>query len=225
MATDTRWKEPLTDITEALVATYLEENGLQHLDRRPLPSREVVAGILEDLFDIFFPGFGRRQDLHRRNIEYYVGDVLDGLLDKLSQQIRRALRQEPTAPTMQADLEALAQDKAIEFLNRLTKLREILQTDVNAAFEGDPAAKTRHEIIFCYPGLEAITIYRIAHELLLLGVPLIPRMMTEQAHSKTGIDIHPGANIGLGFFIDHGTGVVIGETCAIGHRVSSALKA
>src|SRR5947209_3990874 len=104
-------------------------------------------------------------------------------------------------------------------LKRLPDLRVVLEQDVQAAYEGDPAAKSHHEIIFCYPGLEAITVYRIAHELLLLGVPLIPRMMTEYAHSKTGIDIHPGARIGRSFFIDHGTGVVIGETCDIGRRV------
>src|SRR5262249_57595351 len=108
---------------------------------------------------------------------------------------------------------------AVEILRRLPELRYTLELDVEAAFVGDPAAKSHHEIIFCYPGLEAITVYRLAHELLLLGVPLIPRMMTEHAHSKTGIDIHPGARIGPSFFIDHGTGVVIGETCDIGKHV------
>src|SRR5207253_2564621 len=118
-----------------------------------------------------------------------------------------------------ADWEALAQQKTVELLKRLPDLRLMLEKDVQAALEGDPAAKGYHEIIFCYPGLEAVTIYRIAHELLLLGVPLVPRMMTEHAHSKTGIDIHPGARIGSSFFIDHGTGVVIGETCDIGKHV------
>ena len=117
------------------------------------------------------------------------------------------------------DLEALAQQKTVELLKRLPDVRMILEQDAQAAFEGDPAAKSHHEIIFCYPGLEAVSIYRIAHELLLLGVPLIPRMMTEHAHHRTGIDIHPGARIGSGFFIDHGTGVVIGETCDIGVNV------
>jgi serine O-acetyltransferase len=117
------------------------------------------------------------------------------------------------------DFEALAQGKAVEFLKRLPAVRDVLDRDVAAAYKGDPAAKSHHEIIFCYPGLEAITVYRVAHELLTLGVPYIPRMMTEYAHSKTGIDIHPGATIGDGFFIDHGTGVVIGETCVIGSNV------
>jgi serine O-acetyltransferase len=117
------------------------------------------------------------------------------------------------------DFEALAQTKTVEFLKRLPAVRETLDADVAAAYKGDPAARSHHEIIFCYPGLEAITVYRLAHELLTLGVPYVPRMMTEYAHSKTGIDVHPGARIGPGFFIDHGTGVVIGETCVIGENV------
>ena len=150
------------------------------------------------------------------NVEYHVGDLVDSLHDRLILQIGRALRHECAHPENGEDLEAVAQQKAIELLRRLPALRLILERDVEAAFAGDPAAKNYHEIIFCYPGLEAVTIYRIAHELVKLDVPLIPRMMTECAHSKTGIDIHPGARIGQGFFIDHGTGVVIGETCDIG---------
>src|SRR5262249_6138578 len=138
-------------------------------------------------------------------------------------QIARALRHEVDCSDAEIrpsfDLEALAQQKAVELLRRLPDLRNLLALDAQAALEGDPAAKSYHEIIFCYPGLEAVTIYRIAHELWNIGVPLIPRMMTEYAHSKTGIDIHPGARIGNGFFIDHGTGVVIGETCDIGNNV------
>jgi len=155
-------------------------------------------------------------------VEYHVGDLVDGLHDKLTQQFTRALRHEQdcqeTLPGPD-DFEALAQQKAIEFLKRLPEVRYVLEQDVESSFLGDPAAKSHHEIIFCYPGLEAISVYRIAHEILLLGVPLVPRMMTECAHSKTGIDIHPGARIGPGFFIDHGTGVVIGETCDIGRNV------
>src|SRR5438552_5804750 len=113
----------------------------------------------------------------------------------------------------------MAQQKAVDFLRRLPDVRYLLEKDVESSFLGDPAAKSHHEIVFCYPGLEAVTVYRVAHELFLQGVPLIPRMMTEWAHSKTGIDIHPGARIGPGFFIDHGTGVVIGETCDIGTNV------
>jgi serine O-acetyltransferase len=220
MAADIRLKESLPEITEALVATYTECGAAHHLGHKPLPSRDAIVEILADLMEVLYPGYGRRQNLHIGNIEYHVGDLIDGLHDKLTAQIARTLRheQDPDA-TNGIDLEATAQQKTIALLSRLPDLRTILEQDVTAAFEGDPAAKGLSEIIFCYPGLEAVTVYRIAHELLQLGVPLIPRMMTEAAHSKTGIDIHPGATIGPGFFIDHGTGVVIGETCEIGPNV------
>src|SRR6516162_2199457 len=223
MATDIRLKETLPEITEAIVATFTECSRTSHLGHRPLPSREVIVEVLTDLMDILYPGYWRRQNLHIGNVEYHVGDLIDGLHDKLTQQIARALRHEQDCAHPDhrelLDAEALAQQKTIELLKRLPDLRLTLDEDAQAAFEGDPAAKSYHEIIFCYPGLEAITVYRLAHQLLLLGVPLIPRMMTEHAHSKTGIDIHPGARIGTGFFIDHGTGVVLGETCDIGRNV------
>jgi len=223
MATDFRLKEILPEITESIVATYTECNKTSHLGHKPLPSRDAVNSMLADLLDILFPGYFRRQNLHIANVEYYVGDLIDGLHDKLIVQITRALRheQENQASTEinKLDLEAIAQQRALDFLKKLPDIRMVLEDDVHAAFEGDPAAKGHHEIIFCYPGIEAISIYRLAHQLLLLGIPLIPRMMTEYAHSKTGIDIHPGARIGPRFFIDHGTGVVIGETCDIGVNV------
>src|SRR5260370_18654686 len=215
MATAIRLKKALPGITEDWVATYPESTPINHLGHKPLPSREAIVEVIADFLDILYPGYGRRQNLHIRNVEFHVGDVVDGLHDKLTQQIARALRHEFCQETPDADFEALAQQKAIDFLKRLPEVRAQLELDVQAALEGDPAAKSYHEIIFCYPGLEAVTVYRIAHELLLLGVPLIPRMMTEYAHSKTGIDIHPGARIGPSFFIDHGTGVVIGQTCVI----------
>jgi serine O-acetyltransferase len=219
MATDIRLKEALPEITDAIVATYTECSHINHLGHKPLPSREAIVDILADLMDILYPGFVRRQNLHMGNVEYHVGDLLDGLHDKLTQQIARALRHDYCHEAPQIDFEAMAQQKTMEFLRRLPEVRGVLELDAQAAFVGDPAAKNYHEIIFCYPGLEAVTVYRVAHELLVLGVPLIPRMMTEYAHSKTGIDIHPGARIGSSFFIDHGTGVVIGETCDIGNHV------
>jgi serine O-acetyltransferase len=219
MATDIRLKEELPEITEALVATYTECSRLNHLGHQPLPSRETMGEVLADLTDVLYPGYARRQNLHIGNVEYYVGELIDGLHDKLTQQIARAMRHEFADESPHVDFEALAQQNAIHFLQRLPDLRLVLEEDVRAAYEGDPAAKSHYEIVFCYPGLEAITTYRLAHELLALGVPLIPRIMTEAAHSKTGIDIHPGAQIGPGFFIDHGTGVVIGETCVIGRNV------
>jgi serine O-acetyltransferase len=219
MATDPRLKESLPELTEAIVETYTKCRRTNHLGHQPLPSREAIVDTLADLMDILYPGFHRRQNLHIGNVEYHVGDIIDGLHDRLTQQIARALRHEYAQTRPHEDFESSAQQKTLEFLRRLTDLRYVLEDDVQAALEGDPAAKSYYEIVFCYPGLEAITTYRLAHELLLLDVPLIPRMMTEHAHSKTGIDIHPGARIGRSFFIDHGTGVVIGETCDIGEHV------
>lgn len=219
MATDFRLKETLPEIVDSLVSTYTECNRINHLGHRPLPSRDAVVEIVADMLDVLFPGFGRRQNLHIGNVEYHVGEILDGLSDKLTQQITRSCRHEDCGTQGPIDFEAMAQQKAIDLLRKLPDLRYLLEQDVDAAFLGDPAAKSHVEIVFCYPGLEAIAIYRIAHELMLLGVPILPRLMTEHAHSKTGIDIHPGARIGPGFFIDHGTGVVIGETCDIGKNV------
>jgi len=216
MATDIRLKEELPTITDMLVETYTECSRLNHLAHEPLPSRDAVAEIVADLYEVLYPGYGKRQNLHIGNIGYYVGSIIDALHDKLTNQIARALRHELCEESPHIDCEKMAQPKAVELLRRLPEVRKVLEQDVEAAYKGDPAARSHHEIIFSYPGLEAITTYRVAHELYSLGVPFIPRMMTEFAHSKTGIDIHPGARIGPGFFIDHGTGVVIGETCDIG---------
>src|SRR5262245_38816199 len=166
MATDLRLKETLPEITEAIVATYTECSHINHLDHKPLPSREAVVDALADLMDILYPGFGRRQNLHMGNVEYHVGDLVDGLHDTLTQQIARALRHDHSQDSPHLDFEAEAQQKTIDFLRRLPEVRNVLEEDVLAAFAGDPAAKSYFEIIFCYPGLEAVTIYRLAHELL-----------------------------------------------------------
>ena len=225
MASDIRLKEQLPNLTAAIVSTYTKEDRINHLGHCPLPKYEVVIGIIDDLKDILYPGFRRREGLHIGNVTYHVGNLIDGLHDKLTQQIARALQHEDRVQQRrsecetQIDYEAKGQAIAIRFLEQIPRLRAVLATDVEAAFDGDPAVSSRDEIIFCYPGLEAITVYRIAHGLRQLGVPFIPRMMTEWAHQQTGIDINPGAKIGEYFFIDHGTGVVIGETCDIGSRV------
>jgi serine O-acetyltransferase len=219
MATDIRLKDELPAITDQLVETYTECSRLNHLAHEPLPSRDAVAEIVADLHEVLYPGYGKRGRLHIGNIGYYVGSLVDALHDKLTVQIGRALRHELCHEAPHTDFEAMAQPKAVELLRRLADVRKTLELDVEAAFRGDPAARSCHEIIFSYPGLDAITVYRVAHELHRLKVPFIPRMMTELAHSRTGIDIHPGADIGPGFFIDHGTGVVIGETCEIGRHV------
>jgi serine O-acetyltransferase len=184
-----------------------------------------VIAALADLKEILYPGYRRREGLHHGNITYYVGSLIDSLHDRLTTQIARALQHEDRVTAShdchesRIDYEAKGQAIAVAFLERLPELREILATDAQAAYDGDPACRGLDEVIFCYPGFDAITVYRLAHELWKLGVPFIPRMMTEWAHRETGIDIHPGAEIGSHFFIDHGTGVVIGETCVIGNYV------
>jgi len=221
MASDLRLKEQLPELTRRIVQTYSEASAISHLGHCPLPNYEVVASAIEDLKEILYPGYRRREGLHLGNVTYHVGDLIDGLHDKLTTQIARALRHDASLSKERCDtdFDALGQAKAITFLEQLPQLRKRLALDVQAAYDGDPAVKSTDEVIFCYPGLEAITVYRLAHVLFEQGVPLIPRMMTEWAHSKTGIDIHPGAKIGDHFFIDHGTGVVIGETTEIGNHV------
>ena len=226
MATDIRRKELLPELTDRIVETYHEIGSINHLGHCPLPSADAIYEIANDLKEVIYPGYGRRQNLHMGNVTYHVGDLIDSLHDRLTQHLARALRHEHRLlkesgceETEDLDFEAVGQDKAIRFLEKIPKIREMLSHDVQAALDGDPAAKSADEVIFCYPGLEAVTIHRIAHELYLLGVPLIPRMLSEWSHGRTGIDIHPGARIGKSFFIDHGTGVVIGETCDIAANV------
>jgi serine O-acetyltransferase len=222
MATDLRLKEQLPELTKRILDTYQEVGSINHLGHCPLPNYEVIINCCEDLKEIIYPGFRRREGLHMGNVLYHVGDLIDSLHDKLTVQIGRALRHDAKASdlcTEENDFEALGQVKAVQFLEQIPEVRRLLSLDVQAAFDGDPAVRTIDEVIFCYPGLEAVTIYRLAHALHTLGVPFIPRMMTEWAHSRTGIDIHPGATIGEYFFIDHGTGVVIGETTEIGNHV------
>ena len=220
MATDFRLKERLPRLTERLVQTYSQHANINHLDHCPLPKHQAVIDAVQDLKEILFPGYRRREGLHHGNIGYYVGDLVDRLHDQLTKQVGRALLHEAGGQCDDdTDYEALGQAKVLEFLDRLPAIRERLSTDVQAAYDGDPACKCPAEVIFCYPGLEAVTVHRLAHELYKLDIPFIPRMMAEWAHSTTGIDIHPGATIGDYFFIDHGTGVVIGETCQIGDHV------
>ena len=226
MATEPRPTEELPELTSRIIETYSRIGRINHLGHCPLPNSHIVLELMEDLREVIFPGYRRRQNLHAMNIAYHVGGLIDSVHSRLSQQIARALRHEHVlrfnvscGDANEIDFDVQGETKSLEFLGKLVHVRELLATDVQAAFDGDPAASGLDEIIFCYPGLEAVTIQRLAHELYLLDVPFIPRMMTEWAHSRTGIDIHPGANIGPSFFIDHGTGVVIGETCDIASNV------
>jgi len=226
MASDFRLKEQLPELTDRIVNTYTEVGTINHLGHCPLPKYEDVINAVEDLKEIIYPGYRRREKLHMGNVTYHVGDLIDRLHDVLTTQIARALQHEERVSGESVacgeetvDFEAKGQAMTLDFLRRIPDLRAILATDVQAAFDGDPACKNQDEVIFCYPGLEAVTVYRLAHELVKIGVPFIPRMMAEWAHKETGIDIHPGAEIGHHFFIDHGTGVVVGETCKIGNHV------
>jgi serine O-acetyltransferase len=222
---ESNFRNNLSHLTDSVVRSYHNDNRLNHLNDCPLPKYEVVVAILEHFKDVIYPGFRHREGLHSGNVVYHVGNLLESLFDKLTAQIARALLHRDRVQNPKVDCKRpedyrhQAADIAIRALEHIPKLREILDKDVIAAYEGDPAVTNHDEIIFCYPGLEAITIYRIANFLVQCQVPFIPRMMTEWAHKQTGIDIHPGATIGEYFFIDHGTGVVIGETCNIGKWV------
>jgi serine O-acetyltransferase len=186
-----------------------------------LPSRDVVVTLVENLRSVLFPGYFGVSEVSSANMRFHVGSTLDQVIRVLNEQIRRGLcfSCAGDTPELCAECEQNALNMTLEFLKRLPEVQRLLSSDVTAAYDGDPAATSPDETIFCYPGLLAITNFRLAHELHLLKVPIIPRMMTEHAHSITGIDIHPGATIQEGLFIDHGTGVVIGETCEIGRRV------
>ena len=183
-------------------------------------NKELIIEILEEIRCVIFPGFFELKHLNRESISYHVGELLEDIDYKLTKQVTRALYHKEGGPELSEEEVAREAAGIVEtFLNRIPALREILATDVQAAYDGDPAAFNTDEVIFSYPGVFAITVNRIAHELHRMGVPLIPRIMTEYAHNLTGIDIHPGAVIGSYFFIDHGTGVVVGETTKIGNHV------
>jgi len=184
---------------------------------QPLPSRDKVVEIVETLRTVLFPGYFGPSELTAENSLFHIGNTLYGIRRDLRDQIKRGICF--SCCDRDPQCEERAESATRDFLSRLPEVRRLLATDVQAAYEGDPAATSPDEAIFCYPGILAIMNQRLAHELYLLEVPLIPRMITEHAHSITGIDIHPGATIGEGFFIDHGTGVVIGETAVIGKRV------
>ena len=204
----------LGKVTEALLCSYECGGGTNHVDGANLPSKRAVATTCEDLLQLLFPGFHDAEPIHSSHVARVTSHRVFSIAEHLAEEICKSLRlEEPECPNAQAT------KLAYDFLSGLPRVRELLATDVAAAFEGDPAAGGTDEIILSYPFIEAIAIQRSAHLLYAAGVPLIPRMMTEWAHSRTGIDIHPGAHIGSHFFIDHGTGVVIGETSIIGHHV------
>jgi serine O-acetyltransferase len=204
----------------AIVASDLGEPMTRHIDAGSLPNRDAVIDLVKKLRELLFPGYFGKQNLTSQTLEYYVGELLGEIRGLLFEQVLNVIRHQATRHgNPPCDFDHKAKTIVQAFLATIPRLRATLATDVQAAFEGDPAAGDTDEVIFSYPGIFAITAHRIAHELFGLKVPLLPRIMSEYAHALTGIDIHPGATIGEFFFIDHGTGVVIGETTTIGRYV------
>ncbi len=230
-------KERLAKVSQLIAQSYKKDGSvIEHLDLVDLPSREGIIRIIENFLEVIYPGYYGKHGLVSQTVTHHVYEKTEELFKDLKAQIYLAIRHSCAkvigaggTPECLAGLplpnnecsvcQAKSEEWALSMLEKVPFLREMLNLDVQAAYQGDPAAKDYHEIIFSYPGLLAVTIYRIAHELHLLAVKLIPRIMTEYAHSVTGLDIHPGATIGKSFFIDHGTGVVIGETTIIGDNV------
>ena len=203
---------PMNKIVEQMIESYAQCGGIRHLDGAKLPSKMAVAALTQDLLHIIFPGFIAEQQVTPRELPHELTLQFGSLQEKLKREIAKSLAMYPV-PGLDAE------GITLDFLGKLHLVRSLVQTDVEAAFQGDPAAANKEEVVLAYPGVEAIAVFRMAHELHKLGVAFLPRMMTEWAHSRTGIDLHPGADIGTHFFIDHGTGVVIGGTSKIGNRV------
>ena len=213
-------EEKIECIVNNLLKDYRDDRDINKIELFNQPDRVKVVEMLDKLMKIIYPGFFNDKRYRFYNMDSRLTTLIEDVMYNLNKQVSIALTQLPEnkgkRPYM---MEEEAQDICIKFFEKLPKIREYVDTDVQAAYDGDPAAYNKNEIILSYPGLQAISINRIAHELHVLGVPLIPRIMTEYAHSKTGIDIHPGATIGKYFFIDHGTGIVVGETTIIGKNV------
>jgi serine O-acetyltransferase len=203
---------PIDDLVGKMLESYAECGGIKHLNGASLPSKNAVAALTQDLLQIIFPGFIADGERHARNLAKETAAQLADLQERLEREIAKSLEARPIANETALSI-------TLSFLRQLPDLRCVIQTDVDAAFNGDPAALDHEEVVLAYPGVEAVAVFRMAHVLYGMGVGYLPRMMTEWAHGRTGIDIHPGAEIGTHFFIDHGTGVVIGGTTKIGNRV------
>jgi serine O-acetyltransferase len=216
------WSETgLPKLVDNIVNNYEAFGGMDHLEGKDLPSKKVVIEVLEDLLTVFFPGYMGKTDITKTNIKYFLGNNLASVQTRLTEEVEKSLkyicRKIKECPHDVCHRRARVVVK--ELLEKIPELRSIVSGDIVAAYDGDPAAVSPEEVIISYPCVLAITTYRIAHELYLRGIPMVPRIMSEHVHSLTGIDIHPGAKIGKNFFIDHGTGVVVGETAEIGDNV------
>jgi len=207
-------EQRIEQVVDAILEDYRQDRDIDRMEFFRQPDKDKIIDIIEKLRRIVFPGYFRDKTYRIYNAKHNLSMLIEDVMFNLSQQVERVLRNE-----MEDTARERAEEICLEFFNRIPKVRAMVQTDLQAAYDGDPAATGMAEVIFSYPGLFAITVYRLAHELYDLKVPMIPRIMTEHAHSITGIDIHPGAAIGDYFFIDHGTGIVIGETTVIGSHV------
>ena len=213
-------EENINSLTKDILADYENNRTIDEVKTFDHPDNDDIVEIIEALRRIVFPGYFRNRSYRVYTVRNNISMILEDVIFKLIRQISIVLRyDEKYVSLSENEVNQSAEDITFEFLGRIPKIRALIETDVQAAYDGDPAAYNKDEIIYSYPGLYAILVNRLAHELFLLGVPLMPRVMTEHAHSKTGIDIHPGATIGKYFFIDHGTGIVIGETTEIGDYV------
>ena len=211
----------LDSLTNDILESYVADSRTQRIGEVFLPSRDKIVEVVREIWQMLFPGFYGHKQLTKENVRFHVGNLLSRLGEDLTAEINHCLCMEMHCTDCHTPEECRSRAGKIarDFLARIPAVRAMLALDTQAAYDGDPAAKSLSEIIYCYPGFYAVTVYRVAHELLELGVPLMPRIMAEHAHSVTGCDIHPGAKIGKAFFIDHATGVVIGETCHIGDNV------
>jgi serine O-acetyltransferase len=211
--------DTVSQLTNQLVASYAKVGGINHLDGKNLPSKRAVTTITANLLRLLFPGFFDEKPIHSSEIRVETAALLDSILGALEDEIRKSLEYKPPQGLAKKEIQGEAHRLTVEFLRRLPDLRGILQTDMQAAFDGDPAAASKDEVLVAYPFAEAIAVQRLAHELFVKEVPLIPRIMSEWAHTRTGMELHAGARIGSHFFVDHCTGTVVGETCIIGNHV------
>jgi serine O-acetyltransferase len=209
----------VAELTESLLASYKAVGGINHIDGKNLPSKRAIGKITQDLLRLLFPGYFDDKALHSSEIKEQTKSLLCSVVRRLEVEIRRSLEYAPPQGTSRRDLRGHARELCCRFLRRLPEVRAMLQTDMEAAYNGDPAALSKEEVILAYPFVEAIAVQRMAHQLYLDQVALIPRIMTEWAHGRTGLDLHPGAEIGTHFFVDHCTGTVVGETTRIGNHV------
>ncbi len=212
-------KATVTQLTDQLIVSYAKVGGINHLDGKNLPSKTAIAGITVDLLRLLFPGFFDERTIHSSELKVEMVSLMDSVRERLEDEIYKSLEYATPEGLSKKDLRRAAQEMTLDLLRDLPRIRERLKTDVDAAYNGDPAALSQEEIVVAYPFVEAIAVQRVAHALYRKQIALIPRIMSEWAYARTGMDLHPGAQIGSHFFVDHCTGTVVGESCIIGDHV------